>query len=106
MAYTHLCGFPRIGARRELKFALEAFWRGESDAAALEQTGRELRATHWALQERAGIDCLVAGDFSFYDSMLDLSVLLGALPPRFGFDATTLTLAQYFELARGNAHAV
>src|SRR5688572_1530454 len=102
MARTHIPGFPRVGARRELKFALEAFWRGESDAPALEAAGRTLRDAHWTLQERAGIDWLAAGDFRFYDAMLDLTVGLGAIPERFGFDASKLTAAQYFELARGN----
>ncbi len=53
---THTLGFPRIGARRELKTALEAFWRGELSEAALEETGRQLRARHWALQAAAGLD--------------------------------------------------
>ena len=103
MAHTHLLGFPRIGAQRELKFALESFWRGESDAAQLHGTAAALRRHHWALQRDAGLTHVVAGDFSLYDGMLDLSVLLGALPARFGFDAKALTPAQYFELARGNA---
>jgi len=103
MAHTHLLGFPRIGAQRELKFALESFWRGESDAAQLHGTAAALRRRHWALQRDAGLTHIVAGDFSLYDGMLDLSVLLGALPARFGFDARALTPAQYFELARGNA---
>ncbi|TMH07439.1 MAG: 5-methyltetrahydropteroyltriglutamate--homocysteine S-methyltransferase [Betaproteobacteria bacterium] len=103
MAHTHLLGFPRIGAQRELKFALESFWRGESDAAQLHGTAAALRRHHWALQRDAGLTHVVAGDFSLYDGMLDLSVLLGALPARFGFDARALTPAQYFELARGNA---
>jgi 5-methyltetrahydropteroyltriglutamate--homocysteine methyltransferase len=103
MARTHVLGFPRVGARRELKFALESYWRGESDEAHLLGVGRELRARHWALQRAAGLDTVVAGDFAYYDQMLNMSVLLGALPQRFGFDGATLTLAQYFELARGNA---
>src|SRR5437879_1815996 len=103
MAHTHLLGFPRIGAQRELKFALESFWRGESDAAQLHGTAAALRRHHWALQRDAGLTHVVAGDFSLYDGMLDLSVLLGALPARFGFDAKALTPAQFFTLARGNA---
>src|SRR2546427_13036798 len=103
MARTHLLGFPRIGAQRELKFALESFWRGESEAPTLQAMARALRERHWALQRDAGLTHIVAGDFSLYDGMLDLSVLLGALPARFGFDARALTPAQYFELARGNA---
>ena len=67
MALTHLIGFPRIGAQRELKFAVEAFWRGDSEVESVEETGRTLRHRHWALQRDAGIALLPAGDFSFYD---------------------------------------
>ncbi|RZT39059.1 5-methyltetrahydropteroyltriglutamate--homocysteine S-methyltransferase [Cupriavidus agavae] len=103
MARPHLLGFPRIGARRELKFAQEAFWRGETSEAALRETGSTLRRRHWQLQANAGLPTVAAGDFAWYDQMLGLTTLLGALPSRFGFDPAALTLAQYFELARGNA---
>ena len=88
MARTHILGFPRIGAQRELKFALEAFWRGETDAAQLRATGaRAARARTGQLQRDAGLDFVTAGDFAFYDHVLDQTALLGALPARFGFDA-------------------
>ena len=99
---SHILGFPRIGAQRELKFAVESFWRNEITADDLSQIGTALRRRHWALQAGAGLDFVAAGDFSYYDQMLDLTVLLGAAPPRFGFGATTLSRTQYFELARGN----
>lgn len=102
MALTHTLGFPRIGARRELKFAQEAFWRGETSEAALREVGTTLRRRHWQLQADAGLATVAAGDFAWYDQMLGLTTLLGALPKRFGFDAGALTLAQYYELARGN----
>jgi 5-methyltetrahydropteroyltriglutamate--homocysteine methyltransferase len=102
MARTHILGFPRIGAQRELKFAQESFWRGESDETYLRGIGAELRQRHWALQRAAGLDLVAVGDFAWYDQMLNTSALLGALPQRFGFDARRLTLAQYYELARGN----
>jgi 5-methyltetrahydropteroyltriglutamate--homocysteine methyltransferase len=102
MARTHILGFPRIGAHRELKFAQESFWRGESDEAALLGVARELRHRHWKAQQDAKLDFVAAGDFAYYDQMLNLSALLGALPGRFGFDAAALTLTQYYELARGN----
>lgn len=103
MAITHIPGYPRIGAQRELKFALEACWRGETDTAWLETTGAELCASNWQKQRAAGLAYTTAGDFSFYDQMLDQLVLLGCPPARFGFDAKRLTRQQYFELARGNA---
>lgn len=79
---THNLGFPRIGADRELKKALESYWRGELSQAQLEQTGRELRATHWALQADAGLDLIPTGDFSWYDQVLTLSATLGNIPAR------------------------
>jgi 5-methyltetrahydropteroyltriglutamate--homocysteine methyltransferase len=103
MARTHILGFPRIGAQRDLKFAQESFWRGESDARHLLGVASELRQKHWGLQQAAGLDFSAVGDFSHYDHMLSLCALLGALPQRFGFDAKKLTLKQYFEMARGNA---
>ena len=103
MPRTHIPGFPRIGAQRELKFATEALWRGEQDETSLLELGRTLCKQHWALQTRAGLDFTCAGDFSFYDTVLDHSACLGAIPRRFGFDAGTLTLSRYFEIARGNA---
>ncbi|WP_434633465.1 5-methyltetrahydropteroyltriglutamate--homocysteine S-methyltransferase [Chromobacterium sp. CV08] len=100
---THLLGFPRIGARRELKTLLENHWKGELDAAALHQGAKELRQRHWLLQKGAGVALSPVGDFSLYDHVLDAQLLVGAAPARFGFDAAALSTAQYFELARGNA---
>jgi len=104
MTQTHILGFPRIGAQRELKHALESFWRGDDpDAARLVDTGRMLRARHWQAQRDAGQTLVTVGDFAWYDHILSLCVALGALPRRFGFDARQLSLSEYFALARGNA---
>ncbi|HYD79680.1 MAG TPA: 5-methyltetrahydropteroyltriglutamate--homocysteine S-methyltransferase [Paucimonas sp.] len=103
MALAHVLGFPRIGAQRELKFALEAFWRGEIDEAALRAAGRDLRARHWRLQADAGLAYVTVGDFAWYDHVLNTLALLGALPERFGFDPARLSLAEYFTLARGDS---
>ena len=99
----HLSGYPRIGAKRELKFAVEAFWKGNTSEAELQQVAADIRRTNWATQQAAGADLLPVGDFSFYDHVLDMQVALGCIPARFGFDAATLTLPEYFQLARGNA---
>jgi len=96
-------GFPRIGAHRELKKALEAYWKGASDKAALLSTAAELRARHWAVQRAAGIDIIPSNDFSLYDHMLDTAQALGAIPPRFAVIADPLD--QYFAMARGTADA-
>ena len=104
MALAHNLGFPRIGADRELKKALEAYWKGDIDQAALQAVGRELRASHWQLQKDAGIDLLPVGDFAWYDQVLSHSLTFGAIPERF---ASTLdaqgrpTLNTLFGMARG-----
>jgi 5-methyltetrahydropteroyltriglutamate--homocysteine methyltransferase len=103
MTTAHILGYPRIGARRELKIALEAFWRGEADERYLRSVGAGLRAAHWDKQSTAGLGYIAAGDFAFYDQMLNQAVLLGCPPPRFGFDPAQVTLQQYFTLARGSA---
>jgi 5-methyltetrahydropteroyltriglutamate--homocysteine methyltransferase len=87
-------GFPRVGLNRELKRATESYWRGESDYLALCKAGAELRARHWRLQRDLSIDVVPSNDFSFYDHMLDTTVMVGAIPPRFlGKDDTERFLA-------------
>ncbi|QDQ27073.1 5-methyltetrahydropteroyltriglutamate--homocysteine S-methyltransferase [Chitinimonas arctica] len=102
MFTTHTLGLPRIGSQRELKFAVEKFWRGELNESGLRACGRELRLRHWQWQHAAGLRFVSVGDFSLYDQVLDTTVLLGAPPARFGFDPAKLSRSQYFELARGN----
>jgi 5-methyltetrahydropteroyltriglutamate--homocysteine methyltransferase len=104
MTHAHILGFPRIGAQRELKFAQEAFWRGEIDEVALKQIAADLRKTHWAAQRDAGLDFVSVGDFAWYDQVLNTLALLGALPSRFAFDAKNLSLTQYYTAARGDQH--
>ena len=100
MSKNYVIGYPRIGERRELKFALESYWSGKSDAAALEETAVSLRRRHWGEQQDAGIGFIACNDFSYYDNMLDTCVMLGAIPHRFRDipDAT----ARYFAMARGD----
>ncbi len=103
MTQIHTLGFPRMGAQRELKFALERHWRGETDAAELEKVGRELRERHWQLQRDAGLDFVTVGDFAYYDHVANHIQLLGCEPARFGFSGRETPLARYFTLARGVA---
>ncbi|KAA0013162.1 5-methyltetrahydropteroyltriglutamate--homocysteine S-methyltransferase [Billgrantia pellis] len=107
MTSAHVLGYPRIGANRELKRAVEAYWRGRLDRAGLETTGRELRERHWQAQRDAGLDFVTVGDFAFYDQVLNVSVLLGAVPSRFGADAEIargeVDLDTQFRMARGRA---
>jgi len=95
-------GFPRIGARRELKFATEKLWRGEIDAETLDETAAQLRTRHWIAQRQRGIDVIPSNDFSLYDQVLDMTVLLGAIPQRYGWQqGTPVDHATYFACARG-----
>ncbi|TCT19723.1 5-methyltetrahydropteroyltriglutamate--homocysteine S-methyltransferase [Thiobaca trueperi] len=103
MTIAHNLGFPRIGVARELKWALESYWKGESDRDALLATARTLRGRHWTIQREAGLDQVPVGDFSFYDQMLDHSAMLGVVPERFGPVADSVDLDTYFRMARGRA---
>ncbi|MCC7304702.1 MAG: 5-methyltetrahydropteroyltriglutamate--homocysteine S-methyltransferase [Alphaproteobacteria bacterium] len=103
-------GFPRIGAQRELKKAVESFWKGESSPQDLMKTAEELCIRHWKLQQKAGIQHIPSNDFSFYDQILDMTCTLGAFPERFKKlvkDGKT-NLEVYFAMARGNkeSHAM
>lgn len=95
-------GFPRIGRRRELKFALEKYWRGESTQAELCEVASELRRTHWQWQTAAGIEQVPVGDFAFYDQVLTLSATLNAIPDRHRCEGA-IDLDTLFRVARGRA---
>jgi len=104
MTIIHNLGFPRIGAQRELKRAVEAYWAGKSTQAELEATGRELRARHWKLQADAGLAFVPVGDFAWYDHILEWTTLLGAVPARFAQkDDQPVTLDTLFRMGRGRA---
>jgi 5-methyltetrahydropteroyltriglutamate--homocysteine methyltransferase len=98
-------GFPRIGSHRELKVATESYWAGKSAADELLKTAASLRARHWVVQQKAGIDHIPSNDFSLYDQMLDTIAMLGAVPPRYGHKGGTVSLDLYFAMARGNQAA-
>jgi 5-methyltetrahydropteroyltriglutamate--homocysteine methyltransferase len=98
-------GFPRIGPRRELKFALEKFWSGKSAEAELLETAAGLRTAAWARQKGLGADWIPSNDFSLYDHVLDTSVMLGAVPARYGAADGQAGLATYFAMARGTTGA-
>lgn len=102
MTTSHILGFPRVGAKRELKFAQERYWRKELAEQDLLDLAKALREKNWKHQADAKTDLVAVGDFTFYDHILDLQVATGAIPARFGFDSQNLTLDQYFQLARGN----
>lgn len=102
MAKSHNLGFPRIGNKRQLKFALEAYWKKELEADALFQTAEEVKQQAYAYQQ--GLDFIPVGDFSLYDHVLDTSALLGVIPERFGQkENRPVSLDTYFRVARGQA---
>ena len=103
MAIAHNLGFPRIGLQREMKKAVEAYWRGEIDQSELRQVGQQLRATHWKLQAAAGLDYIPVGDFAWYDHVLNTSTLFGIIPERFQQQSATVDLDTMFCMARGQA---
>lgn len=96
-------GFPRIGAQRELKKALESYWKGGAAREDLLRTAATLRERHWRLQRDAGIAHIPSNDFSFYDHILDLSCMLGCIPKRYGWQGGNVELDMYFAMARGRA---
>ncbi|KWV58190.1 5-methyltetrahydropteroyltriglutamate--homocysteine methyltransferase [Bradyrhizobium macuxiense] len=95
-------GTPRIGPRRELKLALESFWSGASDEKALIEAGIGLRTANWARQKKLGVSVIPSNDFSFYDQVLDTSVMVGAIPAIYGRTSGPMPLATYFAMARGS----
>ena len=98
---TAVLGFPRIGRQRELKSALEGFWKGTLPEIELLSTARSLRERHWIQQQAAGITIIPSNDFSLYDQVLDALVLVGATPTRFG--TGDVTLQRYFAMARNSS---
>jgi 5-methyltetrahydropteroyltriglutamate--homocysteine methyltransferase len=98
-------GFPRIGPRRELKIALERYWAGKSDQQSLLATAAGLRAKAWDRQQTLGVDHIPSNDFSFYDHVLDTSVMVGAIPAAYGWIGGEVDLETYFAIARGRQGA-
>ncbi|HRP78721.1 MAG TPA: 5-methyltetrahydropteroyltriglutamate--homocysteine S-methyltransferase, partial [Aquamicrobium sp.] len=95
-------GVPRIGRRRELKFALEAYWAGKSTADELLGVAKSVRAANWKEQAARGITKIPSNDFSLYDHVLDTAVMVGAIPARYGWTGGDMPLDTYFAMARGN----
>jgi 5-methyltetrahydropteroyltriglutamate--homocysteine methyltransferase len=98
---THSLGYPRMGAHRQLKKSLEAYWRGKETEAELQKTASDLRRINWLQQKEAGIDLIPSNDFSFYDHVLDTSAMVGAVPERFDWKGPDINLPTYFAMARG-----
>ncbi|MFE7400645.1 5-methyltetrahydropteroyltriglutamate--homocysteine S-methyltransferase [Streptomyces sp. NPDC057557] len=94
-------GYPRQGPNRELKKAIEGYWKGRVTADALRETAADLRRSNWQQLTDAGVHEVPTGDFSYYDHILDTSVMVGAVPPRHRAAVTADALDGYFAMARG-----
>ena len=98
-------GYPRIGLNRELKKALEGYWKGNLSREDLQQTAAEIRKANWRLQSEAGIEHIPSNDFSLYDQVLDTIAMVGAIPERYqsasGQEGDQVDLGTYFAMARG-----
>ncbi|MCO1334488.1 5-methyltetrahydropteroyltriglutamate--homocysteine S-methyltransferase [Microbulbifer sp. OS29] len=103
MVQTHILGYPRIGADRELKKVQEAYWRGDIPQQELLAVGAEIRRANWQAQSDAGLACVAVGDFAWYDQVLNHSLMFGVVGERFAEGAADNKLDQYFRLARGRA---
>lgn len=101
MLKTANLGFPRIGADRELKKAVESYWKKTSSLADLRSAAAEIRAKNWQAQKAAGVEFIPSNDFSFYDQILGAISLFGAVPDRFNFDGGKVDLDLFFAMARG-----
>ncbi|KQK13905.1 5-methyltetrahydropteroyltriglutamate--homocysteine methyltransferase 1 [Brachypodium distachyon] len=100
---SHIVGYPRMGPKRELKFALESFWDGKSSAEDLEKVATDLRASIWKQMSEAGIKYIPSNTFSYYDQVLDTTAMLGAVPDRYSWTGGEIGHSTYFSMARGNA---
>ncbi|ONK74284.1 uncharacterized protein A4U43_C03F4670 [Asparagus officinalis] len=100
---SHIVGYPRMGPKRELKFALESFWDGKSSAEDLQKVAADLRSSIWKQMADAGIKYIPSNTFSYYDQMLDTTAMLGAVPDRYGWNGGEIGFDTFFSMARGNA---
>lgn len=98
-------GYPRVGAKRELKKACEQYWAGSISKQELASVVKQIQQKNWKLQLDAGIDLIPCNDFSLYDQVLDMSLLLGNIPQRYAPVVTDIKgnteTDLYFAMARG-----
>lgn len=101
---TNNLGYPRIGSLRQLKKACENYWAGKISQQQLLREGHLIKKANWELQKESGIDKIPSNDFSFYDQVLDMSLMVNAIPERFHevlLKEGKSELDLYFAMARG-----
>lgn len=110
MAVASNLGFPRIGAHRELKKALESFWSQQIEESELLKTAQTLKTKHWLIQKEMGIGHIPSADFSLYDHVLDMICTVGAIPSRYRREdqksGKRVDLKTYFTMARGEKNGL
>ncbi|CAM4440747.1 5-methyltetrahydropteroyltriglutamate--homocysteine methyltransferase [Paenibacillus endophyticus] len=105
MTKSSVLGYPRIGADREWKKALEAFWSGKLEEADFVLQLQEIRLSHLRKQKEKGIDLIAVNDFSYYDHILDTATMFGMIPKRFTYNGGVVPLSLYYGIARGTKDA-
>ncbi|KAM7258183.1 hypothetical protein ACFE04_013924 [Oxalis oulophora] len=100
---SHIVGYPRMGPKRELKFALESFWDAKTSANDLQKVAAEIRSSIWKQMAETGIKYIPSNTFSYYDQVLDATAMLGAVPSRYAWKGGEIGFDVYFSMARGNA---
>ncbi|GAB1822726.1 hypothetical protein [Herbidospora sp. RD11066] len=101
MTLATVYGYPRQGADRELKKAVEGYWAGRLSAGDLRATAATLRRANWRDMVESGLAEVPTGDFSLYDHVLDTTVMVGAIPDRHRAAVAADALDGYFAMARG-----
>lgn len=102
MIKTHILGYPRIGANRELKKALESYWKKDIKLKTLEKIGKKIREKNWITQYKAGLSYVSVGDFAYYDNILNITSMIGLIPKRFKhIENSIVDINTYFNMARG-----
>jgi len=105
MAKSSILGYPRIGADREWKKALEAYWSGKLDEPTFHGQLQTIRLNHLRKQQEKGIDIIPVNDFSYYDHVLDTATMFGIIPKRYSYEGGTVPLSLYYGIARGTKDA-
>jgi 5-methyltetrahydropteroyltriglutamate--homocysteine methyltransferase len=98
-------GYPRIGANREWKKVLEAYWAGKLEEEQLISQLESIRLDHLKLQRDKGIELIPVNDFSYYDHILDATAMFGLVPERFHYEGGVVPFSTYYAMARGDKEA-
>ncbi|KAJ6628735.1 cobalamin-independent synthase [Mycena sp. CBHHK59/15] len=100
MVASSVLGFPRIGANREVKKAVEAYWAGKISAEELTKAAADVKKTSWTSIKTRGVDFIPSGEFSLYDHVLDHSAAFNVIPKRYVGQGLS-PIDVYFAMGRG-----